>query len=104
MWSYDKAKREFDSLRNYITLIEEYQVNSLETFIIHRYAIYNSISKVLKSVREEQETLKFLIDIDMDKINHNFIKNTVLSSPRDPLHEILRKGYQIKTRPQRRNR
>lgn len=98
MLTYKKAQEEVKILLNYINLIDNYKVESLEDLVIYKYAIYNSISKVIKTVNDENRNS----NLNVYHITPDIVKSIIMNSPKDELHQIIRKQYLIKTRPQRR--
>lgn len=95
--SYNQAQKEVKILLDYIKLIEQFQINSLDDLIIYEYAIHNSISKVIKNIKLKKHSF----DIDYSKITPEHIKNTILGNPQNQLHSVIKKGYLRKTKPQR---
>lgn len=100
MITYTKALQELEVLSHYIKLVDDFKVCNLTDLIIHRYAMYNSIAKVIKSVKDDSNNLVF----DYNIITHDFVRQTILSSPNSNLHKLIKKQYLIKTRPQRRKK
>lgn len=100
--TYSKAIEELDDLKNYVSLIENFKINSLEDEIIYKYALYNSISKVISHINTDLEKNNFISDLSV--ITPDFIKKIILNKPSSELHFIIRKGYLLKTRPQRRKK
>lgn len=47
-----RAQDEIKRLQHYITLVEEYKVDSLEKWIIKEYAYTNRITKVVKRAND----------------------------------------------------
>lgn len=100
MITYSKAIQEVEVLLEYIKLVEEFKIETVTDLIIHRYALHNSIGKVITSLRDDSMNLVF----DYDNLTHDFVRQTILSSPGTDLHKYIRTQYLIKTRPQRRKR
>lgn len=98
MLTYQNAKDEVEFLLSYISLIENHKIESIEDLIIYEYAIYNSISKVIKNINLDNE----LLNLNSYSITPSFVKDIIMSSPKNELHKLIRKQYLIKTRPQRR--
>lgn len=97
--SYSQAQKELELLTEYIRLIDNFEIKNLDDLIIYQYAIYNSISKVIKSIKNTNNSFPFTVEYE--KITHSLIKNTILSSPQNQLHAVIKKGYIKKTQPQR---
>lgn len=102
MITYYKAKEEIKKMQKYVDVIESFEVLSLEDLIIYQYTMFNSISKVIKSLNNNNVKINF--DINDVTITHEFVRNTILDKPKNELHEYVRRHYLIKTRPQRRLR
>lgn len=98
MLTYQNAKDEVEFLLNYISLIENHKIESIEDLIIYEYAIYNSISKVIKNIKSDNKFLNF----NFYSVTPSFVKDVIMSTPKNELHKVIRKQYLIKTRPQRR--
>lgn len=97
--SYSQAKKEAQSLLDYIKLIEEFEINTLSDLIIYQYAMHNSISKVIKVIKAKDTSFSFAIEYE--EITPDFVKNIILATPENQLHSTIRKGYLRKTKPQR---
>lgn len=89
--TYKQAQKEAKILLDYIELVDEFEVNNLEDLIIYQYAINNSISKVINVIKSNTISLTF--KIEYNEITPDFVKNTILSAPRNQLHSVIRKGY-----------
>ncbi|WP_166626987.1 hypothetical protein [Jeotgalicoccus sp. S0W5] len=100
MTSYRDAKKKIKSLTNFINLIDNYEINNLRTFVIKKYAIHNSMSKVVREFNKERNLYNFEEEI----LSTSFIKDLILSKPNDELHATIRKIYLVKTRPQRKKK
>lgn len=85
--TYIKAKEEVDSLQCYINLIDDYEVNSLEEFIIKFYAISNSTSGVIKEFNKNKPMF------GTSNLKRDYIITVIKSPPIDELHKIIRQGY-----------
>lgn len=100
MPSYKQVQDEINTLVNYLNLIDNYKIESIENLIIYEYAIHNSISKVIKSIKSDKNNSKYYKDFYL--ITPANIKKTILTTPKDELHKIIKKQYLKKTLPQRR--
>ena len=49
----DKAKAKVEKLNHYIDLVENYETDTIEKWIIKQYAITNSMKKILEIAAEE---------------------------------------------------
>lgn len=89
---YEDAKKEKVMLEKYIYLVDNYNVNNINQWIIKQYALTNSISNVIKNARLEGN----------EKISHEITREKILeilnSKPIDELHSIIIKGYKRKIR------
>lgn len=45
--SYEKTKQKIEELQNYIDLIDNYEIISLNNWVIKNYAMTNNIQKVI---------------------------------------------------------
>ncbi|MEK4556020.1 hypothetical protein [Jeotgalicoccus sp. FSL K6-3177] len=95
MLSYQEAIKKLEELSTFISLVDNYPIKSVEDLIIQQYAIYNSISKVIRHLTVTK-------NIHHSKITPLYIKSIILSKPTTQLHSMVRKEYLKKTRPQRR--
>jgi len=98
--AYLKAKEEIKSLNYFINLIDDYEVKSLKNFVIKEYAIHNSMIKVVSEFNKK----KYLHNFQMQSLTTSQVKEIILSKPNDELHSLIRRKYNIKTRPQRKRR
>jgi len=92
----EKAQKEVERLKNYLTLVEKYETDTMERWIIKQYAITNSIKQIVIRAREQGFTL------NGKEIERNYITEVIKSKPKDELHKILKSGYLYKTRSNRR--
>lgn len=88
--TYQEAQKEIIKLKNYISLIDNYEIDSLDKFIIKNYAIYNSSSSVIRKFNESDFYFKNLT------LTREYIFEVINSSPIDELHKIIQRGYQKK--------
>ena len=75
---------------NYIELAESYEADTLEKLIIKEYAYTNSINQVLK-ILEERGVLK-----DGRPVEKSDVVEVIKARGKDPLHQIIRRGYLVK--------
>lgn len=87
-----KAKQKAEELLNYIELAESYEADTLEKLIIKEYAYTNSINQVL-NILEERGVLK-----DGRPVEKSDVVAAIKSRGKDPLHQIIRRGYLVKIR------
>lgn len=100
--TYEKAKREVIYLSRYINLIDNYKIEVLDDWIIHQYAIHSSVSKVIRNSKNENSV--YFSQLNFDLLNPSYIKDLIMSPPKDELHKLIKKEFLIKTRPQRRKK
>lgn len=84
------VKRDLHKLEAYISLVENYQTDTLEKKIIKSYACTSSLSKTLFEINF------VLRDFDQPCIDRSFIINLIKSAPRDELHKLVRASYLAK--------
>jgi|SRR5699024_3555528 len=89
----DQAKMEVKSLNEYIELVENYEVKTLEQWIIKNYALTNSIPGVIKNSLSDACQSKI-----SSQISRNTISSVIKSKPQDQLHRIIRSAYLRKIR------
>lgn len=92
----NRAKSEVDKLQKYIRLIENYEVHTLEDWIIKKYAINNSIINIL------EEGSKKEITYNSEPLNREYIVSVINGKAKNELHRIVRLGYRQKIRPNKR--
>ena len=74
-------------------LVEKYEMDTLEKWIIKQYAITNSMKKIIEIAAEEE------ITNNGDPLDHQFILGLINGDTMDELHRVLRLGYRRKVRP-----
>jgi hypothetical protein len=85
-----RAKEEIRRLQDFINLVENYEANSLEKWIIKEYAYTSSIREVVVRGNKRGFTSNGM-ELDLD-----FVKNVIAGSPKDELHRLLRLNYRQK--------
>lgn len=85
--TYQKAKENIISLQNYVDLIDKYEVNSVEQFIVKSYAISNSSSNVIKEYNILSSKLNY------PPISREYILEVIKGPTIDELHKIVKKAY-----------
>ncbi|SDQ06697.1 hypothetical protein [Virgibacillus salinus] len=93
----DKAIKEVERLKTYIELIEEYETDTLEKWVIKQYALTNSIKKIIEIAEVEGMTNS---DLPLDR---KYISGVINGKVMDELHRVLRQGYRQKIKPNKRN-
>lgn len=89
----DAAKREIKELQNFVSLVENYEVTTIEQKILKEYAYVGSIVKVVENINEE---------FGSNMIDKTFVSNLLKNKSQDELHKRLKSNYLLKTRPSRR--
>lgn len=92
----EKAKREIQKLESYISLVENYNDDTLKEKILKAYAYTGSIEKTKLKINNINA------NENLSQIDSVFIKNIILSKPEDPLHKLLKSNYFLKTKGKRR--
>ncbi|MFP3886782.1 hypothetical protein U8V97_15145 [Priestia filamentosa] len=93
----DKAKKEVERMQRYIEMVENYEADTLEKWIIKKYALTNSIKNILEEAAIEGITYNNL------PLDRNYISSVINGKPTDELHRILRLGYRQKIKPNKKN-
>ncbi|WML45470.1 hypothetical protein [Neobacillus sp. PS3-40] len=88
-----KAKDEVKRLQEYLDLVEDYEANTLEKWIIKEFAITNSLVEVTKRANARGLTLNGSL------IDKEYVKSIICGKSTDKLHRLLRLGFnkRIKT-------
>jgi hypothetical protein len=94
--SIEKANNEIKRLQHYIELIENYQTDTLDKFIVLSYAKTNSIDKTLELVMESRYSLEH------KPIERDYIVKVLKQIGKDELHKLVRSAYMAKTKDHRR--
>jgi hypothetical protein len=68
-------------------LVENYEANTLERFIIKEYAYTNSIIEITRRLNRRGYLL------NGKTIEKEYVRDVINSKPSDELHRILRSGY-----------
>ncbi|MED2972205.1 hypothetical protein P4361_08055 [Fictibacillus sp. B-59209] len=92
-----KAKQEIKRLQTYIDLVESYEADTLEKVIIKEYAFTNSCIEVTKRLNSGGYQL------DNKPIDFNFVKSVITGNPTDPLHKLLKSGFNSRVRASKRH-
>jgi len=88
----ERAQKEVERLQHYLKLVEEYETDTLDKWIIKQYAITNSLKRVVEKAQEQ-----YFVEIERE-----YIVGVIKSKPKDELHKMMKAGYMLKTRPNRR--
>ncbi|MGF6947887.1 phage tail protein X [Neobacillus sp. B4I6] len=85
-----RAEAEIRRLQQYITLVEEYQSDTLEKWIIKEYAYTNSITEVVKRANAKGMNLDLA-----------YAKSVLKGKACDELHKMLKSGYFARMKPKK---
>lgn len=89
------AKEEIRRLQHFIHVVESYEADSLEKWIIKEYAYTSSIREVVHRASKRGFTNNGA------EIDQQFVRNVIAGYPKDELHKIIRANYRIRTKSQR---
>lgn len=92
--TYSQAKKDVLLLNNFITLVEEYEVNCITSFIIKSYSETSSIPKVIQALNKTN----YIHHLPRNINKTDFIKSILKSNPEDQLHRIVHEIYKSKTK------
>jgi hypothetical protein len=90
--SVEKAKEEIKRLRQYIDLVENYEANTLDKFIIKEYALTNSIDKTVKAVNAVGYAIYH------KEVERDYVVSLLKKRGKDELHKLVRSAYMQKTK------
>jgi hypothetical protein len=90
--SVEKAKEEILRLQHYIELVENYEPNTLDKFIIKEYAITNSIHKTIKAVNAVGYAIYH------KEVERDYVVSLLKKRGKDELHKLVRSAYMQKTK------
>ncbi|PUB08347.1 hypothetical protein [Paenisporosarcina sp. OV554] len=85
----DAAKKEIKELQDFVFLVENYEVTTVEQKILKEYAYVGSMVKVVENINKE---------FGPDTIDKTFVSNLLQIKPQDELHKRLKSNYLLKTR------
>jgi len=94
--TYEKAKEEIVLLQEFVDLVETYEADTLEKWVILEYAMCNNLTEVAKRANDKGFTTE-----TGEPIKQQNIVNFIKSRPQDRLHRILLSGYMLRTRHSR---
>ncbi|MFC5602454.1 hypothetical protein [Sporosarcina koreensis] len=89
----DRAREEIQRLQRYVDLVESYEADTLEKFIIKKYALTGSLDKTLDLVH----VFEF-----GDHIEKEDLVAVIRQRGKDELHKTVRSWYMQRTRAIRR--
>jgi len=93
-----RAKNEIRRLKEYVTLVESYEADSLDKWIIKEYAYTNSAIEIVRRANARN----FITDNGCP-IDRKYVISVISRKSNDELHRILRQGYKLKIRPNKRS-
>jgi len=91
-YTYEKALLERNNLNNYINLIEGYNPDTFEKWVVYQYAFQGSIIGVVRQLNHS----KYIFD---SSISNKVLVKTIITGPTiDSLHSHVKKHYNKKIR------
>ncbi|QIZ07649.1 hypothetical protein HFZ78_13650 [Priestia megaterium] len=85
-----RAQAEISRLQHYISLVENYEADTLEKWIIKEYAFTNSITEVVKRATSKGMAL-----------DQAYTKSVLKGKASGELHKMLRSGYLARLKPKK---
>ena len=89
----ERAEKEISKLQKYIELIENYEADTLEKWIVNEYAYTNSIVEVVKRINDRGFV------INEQPIDKKYVTSILDGKIMDELHRLLRFGYRQRIKP-----
>src|SRR3954451_21795964 len=89
----ERAEKEISKLQKYIELVENYEADTLEKWIVKEYAYTNSIVEVVKRISDQGFT------INERPIDKKYVTSILDGKIMDELHRLLRLGYRQRIKP-----
>lgn len=93
--TYEKAQSEVKRLKEYIQLVDSFEVNNLDDWIIYNYALTNSIQKIVDKAAEED------VMNNGQPLENKYVSSVINGGTQSELHRILRLGYRQRIRKSR---
>ncbi|MDQ0975866.1 hypothetical protein QFZ31_005744 [Neobacillus niacini] len=87
------AKEEIRRLQHFVNLVESYEANSLEKWIVKEYSYTSSIREVVSRGNQRG------YESNGVELDHEFVKNIIAGAPKDELHRLVRANYILKIKP-----
>ena|SRR5699024_6629920 len=91
-----KAQEEIKRLQHYVELVEQYEADTLEKWIIKEYAYTNSMVEVVRRANAKGYTN------NGNEVDKAYVVSVINGKTNGELHKILRTGYKLKIRPNKR--
>lgn len=82
-----RANDEIQKLQHFIDLVQSYEADTIEKWIIKEYAYTNSIVEVVR-----RASVRNILNGDMP-LDREFVTAVIKSKPSDELHRIMQSGY-----------
>jgi hypothetical protein len=84
------ATEEIRRLQHFVQLVESYEADSLEKWIIKEYAYTSSIQEVIRRGNKKGFTNN---GVDLDR---EFVKDIIAGHPKDELHRLVKANYKLR--------
>ncbi|MEH7181096.1 hypothetical protein [Neobacillus vireti] len=84
------AKEEIRRLQHFIDLVDNYEADSLEKWIIKEYAYTSSIKEVVNRGNQKGFTN------NEREFDHSFVRDIIAAHPKDELHKLVRRNYLLR--------
>lgn len=91
-----KSKDRSSKVQHHIDLAESYDTGTLNKWIVKKYAYTNSIRKIIEKATSERLTIK------EEPLRREYVASVINGKANDELHKILRSGYRLKIKPNKR--
>ncbi|TYR82130.1 hypothetical protein FZC66_00595 [Priestia megaterium] len=85
----EQARKEIERLGRYIWLVENYEVNSMETAAIKLYAENQNVSKIAAELND------LGYKVGGRKVASSDVSAILQEKPKDELHEIAQKLFKV---------
>jgi hypothetical protein len=87
-----RAKDEINRLQEYINLVDTFETNTLENWIIREYAITGSIKTVVANANNQSFTY------NSGLVDRTFVTAVINGKANDRLHKLVRSIYRQKVK------
>jgi hypothetical protein len=88
----ERAKVEIKRLQHYVDLVENYEDDTIDKFIIKTYAITNSINKTIELANASG------FYINHQELTRAYMVSVIKRTGKDELHKLIRTGYMKRTK------
>lgn len=85
-----QAKNKVKELQEYIDLVENYQADTLDKWIIKEYGYTNSFTEIVQRANVKGFT------VNKNPINKEYVKSVIVGKASDPLHKKLKAAYKTR--------